>query len=142
MHSSPSCKTILSGSEPRTNTAITEPDVTTAAETRTREDSHVYVHGHVRNGGTDMLIRIWKTTFLVDVASGSKSGLIHAENITLAPQWTRIPNGSDFSFLLIFSALPKTCQRFDLREEIPQPGGFRVSGIPRNETDVYHVDIL
>jgi hypothetical protein len=31
---------------------------------------------------------------------------------------------------------------FDLVEEIPQPGGFVIKNIRRNETDVYHIDIL
>jgi hypothetical protein len=43
--------------------------------------------------------------------------------------------------LLIFEGLPKTCNAFDLIEQISQPGGFAVSGIPRNEKDVYHVNL-
>jgi hypothetical protein len=30
---------------------------------------------------------------------------------------------------------------FDLKEEIPQEGGFEVRGIVRNNSDVYTVDI-
>jgi hypothetical protein len=104
-------------------------------------DSFVYVHCHFMNEWKDMLIRIWRTTFLVDAASSARSQLIHAENISLAPQWTLIPDNQPFTFLLIFSALPKSCKQFDLIEEISQPGGFLVKAIARNETDVYHVDI-
>ncbi len=88
-----------------------------------------------------MLIRIWRSTFLVDRASGSRSQLIHAENISYAPMWTMIPKKGEFSFLLIFSALPKGCTVFDLLEDIPQTGGFFIQGIQRNQLDVYHVDI-
>lgn len=88
-----------------------------------------------------MLIRIWKTTYLVDRGSGSKSKLVHAENISFAPEWTLVPDKKPFRFLLIFDALPRTCSSFDLVEEIPQAGGFHVEGIIRNKTDVYHVDI-
>jgi hypothetical protein len=105
------------------------------------EDSFVYVHCHFDNPSDDMLIRIWRTTFLIDRASGVRSQLLHAENISYAPQWTIIPRKGDFTFLLIFGGLPKSCTVFDLVEEIAQPGGFFVKDIRRNETDVYHIDI-
>lgn len=105
------------------------------------EDSFVYVHCHFDNPSDDMLIRIWRTTFLIDRASGVRSQLLHAENISYAPQWTIIPRKGDFTFLLIFGGLPKSCAVFDLVEEIAQPGGFFVKDIRRNETDVYHIDI-
>lgn len=88
-----------------------------------------------------MLIRIWRTTYLIDKGSSSRSKLVHAENISFAPAWTAIPDKTRYSFLLIFNALPKSCQRFDLLEEISQPGGFFVPDIQRNQTDVYHIDL-
>ena len=105
------------------------------------EDSFVYVHCHFKNQSSEMLIRIWSTTFLIDAASSARSKLVHAENITLAPTWTLIAGSQEFTFLIIFSSLPKSCKQFDLVEEISQPGGFVVKNIPRNETDVYHVEI-
>jgi len=116
-------------------------EVLTSISPSALEDSFVYVHCHYQNSGQEMLIRIWSTTFLVDKVSGTRSKLIHAENITMAPVWTRIPAGSPYSFLLIFEGLPKDCKQFDLIEEIPQPGGFEVRNIRRNETDVYHIQI-
>lgn len=104
-------------------------------------DSYVYVHCTFNNTYTDMLIRIWSTTFLVDRNSSAKSQLIHAENISMAPQWTLIPDHSRYTFLLIFNGLPKSTKLFDLVEEISQPGGFHISSIPRNDRDVYHVSI-
>lgn len=104
------------------------------------EDSFVYVHCHFDNPSDDMLIRIWRTTFLIDPQTTTRSQLVHAENISYAPKWTMIPKG-DFTFLLIFGGLPKSVQVFDLVEEIPQPGGFVVRSIRRNDTDVYHIDI-
>jgi hypothetical protein len=118
-----------------------KPEVSTSIDESVLEDSYVYVHCTYDNPGSNSLIRIWKTTFLVDPASSARSPLVHAENISLAPQWTLIPDGVPFTFLLIFSGLPKPCRRFDLREEIPQPGGFLVTNIQRNETDVYHITI-
>jgi hypothetical protein len=102
-------------------------------------ESHVYVHCHFDNRFKDMLLRVWRSTFLVDKASAYKSALVHAENITYAPQWTLIPDNTTYSFLLIFEALPKGCTLFDLVEEIPQPGGFFIADIQRNTRDVYHV---
>jgi hypothetical protein len=52
-----------------------------------------------------------------------------------------IPDKGTYSFLLIFSALPKACILFDLIEDIPQPGGFLVKGIKRNKTDVYRITL-
>ncbi len=106
------------------------------------DDSYVYVHCHFNNRWQDMLIRIWKTTFLVDRDSTTKAELIHAENISYAPVWTLIPDRQPYTFLLIFSGLPKSCRMFDLQEQIPEPGGFHIQNIRRNETDVYHVDLV
>ena len=116
-------------------------DTLTSIDPAALEDSFVYVHCHFENTSEDMLIRIWRTTFLIDKDSATRSQLLHAENISFAPQWTIIPRKGDFTFLLIFSGLPKSCLLFDLVEEIPQPGGFHVKSIKRNDTDVYHIDI-
>lgn len=121
---------------------VIETDVLTSIDPKTLEDSHVYVHCYVDDPGDELLIRIWKTTFLIDRASGTKAELMHAENITIAPLWTMIPGGNPFRFLLIFSSLPKSCTKFDFVEEISQPGGFFFTDISRNERDVYHITIL
>ena len=125
--------------------AVSRPEVDIEALTHidaaTLEDSYVYVHCYFHNKWENMLIRIWKTTYLVDNGSGTRSKLIHAENISLAPVWTQIPDKVQYSFLLIFSGLPKSCKQFDLVEEIKEPGGFFVQNISRNETDVYHINI-
>ena len=105
------------------------------------EDSFVYVHCYFDNPNKDMLIRIWRSTFLIDKGSGVRSKLIHAENISIAPVWTQIPDKTLYSFLLIFEGLPRACQYFDLLEDIPQPGGFEIRNVSRNDSDVYHLDI-
>ena len=128
--------------EPPILKPVVENEVMTSIDAKTLEESHVYVHCYVDDPEDEMLIRIWKTTFLVDRSSNTKSGLVHVENITLAPLWTVIPGGSPFRFLLIFSSLPKSCTQFDFVEEISQPGGFYFTNIIRNERDVYHITIL
>jgi hypothetical protein len=119
----------------------TDIDTLTSIDPSVLEDSHVYVHCYFNNSNQDMLIRIWKTTFLVDKASGVKTQLMHAENISIAPIWTQVPVKQSYSFLLIFGGLPKSCKNFDLVEEISEPGGFFIGNISRNQTDVYHVDL-
>lgn len=119
-----------------------DTEIVSAIDPDSLDDSYVYVHCHVNKPTDDMLIRIWRTTFLIDRSQGTKSGLIHAENISFAPEWTMIPGKGSYTFLLVFSALTKSCSVFDLVEEIPQPGGFLVKDIRRNETDIYHIDIL
>ena len=74
--------------------------------------------------------------------SSHKSSLIHTLKISIYPSWTFIEPGKSFFFTLIFSGLPRSCKSFDLIENIPEPGGFMVENIGRNELDVYNVDIL
>jgi hypothetical protein len=116
-------------------------DVLTAIESESLEDSFVYVHCYIDNNDKDMLIRVWKTTFLVDQNSGTRARLVHAENVSFAPMWTMIPDGKNYNFLLVFASLPKGCTHFDLLEEVPTSGGFHITNIQRNIKDVYHVDI-
>lgn len=87
------------------------------------------------------LIRIWRTSFLIDRHSAHLSKLIHFENISLYPHWTVVPPGKDYWFTLVFSGLPASCTLFDFIEFIPQSGGFLVENIPRNLTDIYRIKI-
>lgn len=83
-------------------------------------------------------IRIWPTTYLVQ-EDGSRRKLIKAFHISLYPNWLLIYGPHRFT--LVFERLGKDCRRFDLLEDIPEPGGFHVPGINRNNTDVYHLFI-
>ena len=132
---------ILHGELPL-NAISEETAVIPSVAARTEDDSHVYIHCHCKQSSDGLLIRIWKTSYLIDTASHVKSALVHAENISMAPFWTAIPSGRPYSFLQIFTRLPGDCKTFDFVEEIPQPGGFNVRNIQRNETDVYHINLL
>jgi hypothetical protein len=129
------------GSIPEIVRPEVDPEALTSIDAATLDDSFVYVHCYFQNKWENMLIRIWKTTYLVDERSASRSRLLHAENISIAPIWTQIPDKLEYNFLLIFSGLPKSCKQFDLVEEISEPGGFFVGNITRNDTDVYHIHI-
>ncbi len=121
---------------------LVDSDVLASIDPQLLDDSVVYIHCHCGIQPEEFLIRIWKTTYLLDAVSNNKAELIHAEKISFAPQWTLIPKGVDYSFLLIFTGLTKDCKRFDLVEEIAQPGGFYVKDIIRNTTDVYHIHLF
>lgn len=86
--------------------------------------------------GEDYAYRIWPSTFLIEHGSNKRAKLITAFNISFAPQWT-LNDGKGFT--LIFEGLSKTCTSFDLKEIIPQEGGFEVLNIHRNSSDVYQV---
>lgn len=104
------------------------------------DESQVIVHCTSKAQTQDIMIRIWKTIYLIPKEISHKSGLVHHENISLAPQWTPVPKGKTHKFTLIFSGLPKGCKSFDIVEEIPQPGAFVRRNIQRNKKDVYHID--
>ena len=125
---------------------ITKPEICQeileALLTEVQEEQQVIVHCcYPATYHIGSLIRIWQSTFLVDERLNHRSGLIHHENISLFPYWTPVPPMQDYWFTLVFSGLPKDCKSFDLREEIPEEGGFLVKNIKRNGTDVYRVKI-
>lgn len=121
---------------------LIEPKILLEVDLDLEEERQVIVHCLFSSPpGEEMLIRIWPTTVLFDPQSGIEAKLIHIENITYFPEWTPIPSGKDYWFTLIFSGLPKSCRQFHLIEKIPQSGGFFVSDIARNQTDVYRIRI-
>jgi len=53
----------------------------------------------------------------------------------------KIPVDTESHFTLFFASLPKSCEVFDLFEDIPEEGGFEVQGMKRNTNDVYYVNL-
>lgn len=109
-------------------------DSETEVKTLESEERQTIVHCTC---GADYAYRIWPSTFLIEHDTGKRAKLITAFNITFAPQWT-LNDGRGFT--LIFEGLSKGCTTFDLKEIIPQEGGFEVLGILRNRADVYQVE--
>lgn len=107
--------------------------------TNIQEESKVIVHCHMDCTEFADAARIWKSTYIIDTATGIRYPLLHAEGITMYPNWTHVPEGASLNFTLFFKGLPKSCKSFDLIEVIPQPGGFECRDIPRNNSDVYHI---
>jgi transposase-like protein len=107
-----------------------------------KEESQVTIHFKYTGSMWGDKIRIWKSTFLHAKGSSHRSSLIHVENISLHPTWTHVSAGETINFTLIFSGLPKDCEYFDLIEDIPEPGGFIINDIKRNNSDVYHFTML
>lgn len=105
-------------------------------------EQQVVVHCRIIFHEDPTLMRIWPSTVLLPEIGMPASKLLHAINISLYPVWTYLTSEqSPHHFTLIFEGLPKECEVFDLIESIPQPGGFRLTGIQRNEQDVYYVDL-
>jgi len=103
-----------------------------------KEESQVTIHFKYTGSMWGNKIRIWKSTFLHAKGSSHRSSLVHVENISVHPTWTHVSAGETINFTLIFSGLPKDCESFDLIEDIPEPGGFIINDIKRNNSDVYH----
>lgn len=119
-----------------------KPSTRKKLKEQVQEEKQVIVHCHYScTNPYGMYIRIWPTTYLIARDVQHRSELVHAENIPLAPDWMAVAPGTKSQFTLIFSGLPKDCQRFDLAEIIPQEGGFFVADIARNEMDVYEVEM-
>lgn len=117
----------------------TKGDELALTATQALEEKQVIVHCQFY-AFPGAMIRIWKTTYLLPAGfPGGRSRLIHAENISYAPVWTRFEKWDTHTFTLIFEGLPEGCLSFDLSEETEGPGRFFVPGIIRNDTDVYHL---
>lgn len=112
---------------------MTETEVLPEVKTLQSEERQTIVHCSC---GDDYAFRIWPSTYLIEHGTGKQAKLITAFNISFAPQWT-LNDGRGFT--LIFEGLSKACTSFDLREIIPQEGGFEVINIQRNTMDVYQV---
>lgn len=111
----------------------TETEDITQVKTLESEERQTIVHCSVRE---EYAYRIWPSTFLIEHGTGRRAKLLTAYNISFAPQWT-LSDGRGFT--LIFEGLSKACTSFDLKEMIPQEGGFEVNNISRNRSDVYQV---
>lgn len=118
-----------------------DPQLKNEVLAHVQEEKVVIVHCSY-DSPIDSGIRIWNTTVLIDKASGDRSTMHHAENISIAPTWTLVPAGRRYRFTLIFAPLPKSCEFFDLFEDIPESGGFHIQNIKRKKSDVYHVKII
>jgi hypothetical protein len=118
---------------------LTDPELLVDMLQQTEESGQVTVHVTYPPAEHEILLRIWRSTYLISRTSLHKSRLLHAENISIAPLWTPVNAGVNFNFTLLFEALPKDVFVFDLAELIPQSGGFFYSSIVRNNEDVYRI---
>lgn len=108
-------------------------------ETQTSESGQTIVHCKVADAE---LIRIWKTTFLIQ-NNGSKSELLYADGISIAPEWSYVLHANGYAyFTLIFESLDVDCNSFFLDEIIPEPNGFYSRSVRKNHTGVYTVELF
>ncbi len=118
---------------------LIDPELLVDMLQQTEESGQVTVHVTYPPSQHEILLRIWRSTYLISRTSSHKSRLLHAENISIAPVWTPVQAGIHFNFTLVFEALPKDVFVFDLAEIIPQAGGFFYASIVRNQEDVYRI---
>lgn len=121
---------------PSKTKTTTQSETEVATETMVAEENQTIVHCIC---GQDAYYRIWPSTFLIEHGTGNQAKLITAFNVSFYPQW--MPKAPGQKFTLIFEGLSKACVVFDLKEIIPQEGGFEVNSIVRNNSDVYTVTI-
>lgn len=76
--------------------------------------------------------------FFIPHKIGKKLNFVLEENISLHPDWNYCKKG-EIVCTLIFRGLSKDCTEFDLVEEIPEPRGYYITNIKRNNLDVYHL---
>lgn len=114
---------------------MTETEELTEVKTLESEERQTIVHCTCRE---EFAYRVWPSTYLIEHGTGRKAKLVTAFNISFAPVWT-MNDGKGFT--LIFEGLSKGCAVFDLKEIIPQEGGFEVKNIRRNNSDVYLVNL-
>lgn len=118
---------------------LTDPALLVDMLQQTEESGQVTLHVTYPPSENDILLRIWRSSYLISRTSSHKSRLLHAENISVAPVWTTVQAGKHLNFTLIFEALPKDVFIFDFAELIPQAGGFFYPSIIRNTEDVYRI---
>lgn len=120
---------------------LTKPTIDPQLLEMIDEEKQVIVHCSLSATEEEDAARIWPSTYLIDNQNGYHYPLVHVEGIRMYPNWTPIKLGTTLNFTLIFKGLPSSCSSFDFAEIIPEPGGFTYPKIPRNESDVYHVDL-
>lgn len=112
------------------------------AQLHTQVEKQVIIHGTIRvTPFVQHSIRLWPTIYLIPKGTVIHCKLIKSFNIVLYPKWQLIAQGKTHNFTLIFEGLPADCKQFDLVEVIPEPNGFDVRNIERNEQDVYNVSV-
>ena len=123
--------------------AITETQVTVEVAVDPEEEKQTILHCRLPSVFFSM-IRIHPTTFLIE-QDGSRRQLLSALDISVAPEWG--PGnfrGGYMYFTLVFEGLGKACDCFHM-EEFAAPTEnllFKTDIVKRNQTDVYHVNII
>ena len=104
------------------------------------EQGTTILHCHIRY---PQRLQICKSTYLRQNSGGDKS-LIHAEGISVEPEWTVVTK-RNYIFTLVFEGLDKECTSFEMIEDEPLnnpfESNFYVEPTSRNSTDVYNVKV-
>lgn len=116
-------------------------DIDVAIELLVEESDAGQTILHCRMKG-DFAYRIWPSTHLID-NNGEYYKLLHAENISYFPNWTMPkPGNHNIYFTLVFERLNSNTTWFYMYEQTDQNDGFYTKEITKNQSGVYHVEIL
>ncbi|MEI6899564.1 MAG: hypothetical protein WCL00_06785 [Bacteroidota bacterium] len=143
--SHPSNRAVVSFPDEKSSTVgVVAPSVLLDEDVKQSLLSQVEVEGVVTvhcayHSADGEVIRIWRSTYLVEKSTGIRSKLVDALDIPFYPVRLVVPAGTTALFTLFFAPLARSCEAFDLFEDIPELGGFEIKDIQRNQTDVYHV---
>lgn len=118
-----------------------DKDTRLALQSYHAEDGQVILHITYHSTDIHDCIRIWQSTYLIPNTDSERVRLIHADNIGIYPHWKMIRPNRPHKFTLVFGPLPKACTSFNMLEDIPEPGGFYIPNIQRNQLDVYHLNM-
>ena len=118
-----------------------DPKLLQESKAQVEAESQVVIHVTLTISELPSLIRIWSNTYLICGNSSAKSKLLNADKISFAPLWTRVDQ-EHYQFTLIFEGLARDCVVFDLVEDIPTMDRFEYFGIARNQSDIYHLNLI
>ena len=88
-----------------------DPEIIQQIAEQVHEQGQVVVHC-ILDAVEDLLIRIWPTTVLYDQHSDHVSDLVHAENISIYPQWQQARVGKNHFTLIPNSLFPRNVGAF------------------------------
>jgi hypothetical protein len=114
------------------------PELAPVDDVRPAEPVVVHIRCDMRE---ELIVRIWRSTFLLDRDSSHASALVSWEAITVYPEWTLLRKNVPHVFTLVFDPLPPRVRWFDLAEIIPEPQGWYFPGIARRAPDIYYLDL-
>ena len=118
------------------------PELLSQLDTKFEEEKQVIVHcGFQNNYLIGNLVRIWRTTFWWINLQGTEANFYSGKISRCFPYWTEVPV-KEYWFTLIFLDCLKIVNSLISWKKFRKEGGFLVTDIDRNESDVYTIKLI